>query len=127
METLRARQMRTVLSRMKAVNRGGLPVVIGGDLNSWDSGRTCKPCSVLGSAGYKNAEAAPTRINVRYPTVNHFTRTLRPGRARMDMLWVKGLRKAVRWENVMRVKDGARPSDHNMVVADVRLAGSPPA
>ena len=41
--------------------------------------------------------------------------------SRLDVVAAQGITGAVAWENVMKVTDSARPSDHNMIVADVVL------
>ena len=79
----------------------------------------------LVSAGYYDTVAALTQINVRYTTMNAFARTILASAsgwgARLDVITVKGVTGAARFENVMKVSDANRPSDHNMVMADIRL------
>lgn len=123
LEAARARQAQTAVNRVAALNPPRYPVIIAGDLNTWrshDMGHSA--FDALENAGYVDTLlAADTKVNAQYPTINHFRRTLTPGNARMDAIFVKGLRTALRWKNVMQVTDSTRPSDHNAVVADVRI------
>ena len=68
---------------------------------------------------------AADRIDVRYPTVNHFKRVLRPRSSgigvHLDVVMAKGAKSIKHYENVMDVVDSSRPSDHNMVLADFEL------
>jgi endonuclease/exonuclease/phosphatase family metal-dependent hydrolase len=121
---LRARQAAYVAQRLARLNTQRLPVVFGGDINSWltDRGRYA-PHRALVARGYRDAVAAKTRINVLYPTVNHWKTTLRKTKrgVRLDVIMVRGARGFLRYENKMARVDRSRPSDHNMVLADVRL------
>ncbi len=121
---LRVRQAEAVVSRLARLNRAGLPVVFGGDINSWSTDRSgYAPHRYLRSEGYSDTVSAPTRINHLYPTVNHWRTTLKKTKngVRLDVVMARGARGATRWENKMSVVDRARPSDHNMVLADIRL------
>lgn len=125
-EQLRATQLRAVMSRIAQLNTGGLPVVLAGDLNTYQNNQGGYDAhDALVSAGYYDTAAAVTRINDRYTTMNHFACTLSvPGSgwgSRLDVVAVKGVSGAPRWENLLAKTDCARPSDHNMVVADIRL------
>jgi hypothetical protein len=40
---------------------------------------------------------------------------------RLDYVMIKGSKQVLRYENVMKRVDSSRPSDHNLVVADVVL------
>jgi hypothetical protein len=42
-------------------------------------------------------------------------------RIRLDVVLVKGIKRALRYENVMKRVDSSRPSDHNLVISDVVL------
>jgi exonuclease III len=111
---------------MARVNSSRLPVVFGGDINSWqtDRGRYA-PHRVLVSRGFRDAASARKRINSAYPTVNHWrTRVVAASRGsgnRLDVVMVKRGKGFLRYENKVARVDRARPSDHNMVVADVVL------
>lgn len=124
---LRARQAAAVANVMARVNTQRWPVVFGGDINSWqtDRGRYA-PHRVLVGRGYRDSASASQRVNIAYPTVNHFRRVLtksrsRLGGPRLDVVMVRGARGITRYENKMARVDPARPSDHNLVLADIRL------
>lgn len=129
-ETLRAGQVADILARVNAVNASGLPVVLAGDLNTYQSnvgGYLAHDAFVR--AGYYDTASAVTQVNLRYSTFNHMACTVSIPRvgsfagwgSRIDTVMVRGLRGAVRWENVVVPSQCARASDHNMLVADIRL------
>ena len=125
-ERLRATQAKAVLARLDQLNTSRLPVVLAGDLNTYQNNQGGYDAhDALVAAGYYDTAAAVTQVNARYTTMNHFACTLSvPGSgwgSRLDVVTVKGVWGAPRWENVMSVSDCARPSDHNMVVADIRI------
>jgi endonuclease/exonuclease/phosphatase (EEP) superfamily protein YafD len=111
---------------MARVNRSHRPVVFGGDINSWQSDRSrYAPQRALVGRGYRDAAKASLRVNLAYPTSNQWrTRLPRSARGvgpRLDVVLVKGGRGIRRYENKMTRVDRTRPSDHNMVVADLLL------
>ena len=125
-EALRASQAKAVLARVNQLNTGRLPVVVAGDLNTWQNNKAGYGAhDALVAGGYFDTAAALTQINVRYTTMNAFARTILASAsgwgARLDVITVKGVTGAARFENVMKVTDTNWPSDHNMVVADIRL------
>ena len=123
---LRVRQAAYIASVMARVNTQRLPVVFGGDINSWrtDRGRYA-PFRAFVARGYTCSSSARTALNLAYPTVNHWRVTLRRSKAskapRLDVVMVKGAKSIRRHENVTSRVDRARPSDHNLVVADLGL------
>ncbi|MFP5282594.1 MAG: endonuclease/exonuclease/phosphatase family protein [Actinomycetes bacterium] len=123
---LRARQAAAIANRIAQINGSGLPVVFGGDINAWqtDRGRYA-PHRTLAARGYRCASRASTRVNIAYPTVNHWRGRMKKSSARtaarLDVVMAKGARGFRRYENKMAVVDSARPSDHNLVLADLRL------
>lgn len=125
-EVLRANQVKTVMARLAQLNTAGLPVVLAGDLNTYQNNQGGYDAhDAVVAAGYYDTAAATVQVNRRYTTMNHFSCTLAvPATgwgSRLDVVTVKGVWGAPRWENVMAVTDCNRPSDHNMVVADIRL------
>ena len=125
-EALRASQAKAVLARVNQLNTAHLPVVLAGDLNTWQNNKAGYGAhDALIASGYYDTAAALTQVNVRYTTLNAFARTILANAsgwgARLDVITVKGVTGAARFENVMKVTDTNRPSDHNMVVADIRL------
>ena len=124
-DALRAAQVAAVYNRV-ANAADGKPILFGGDLNSWKTKTgSHAPFNFLRGKGFIDGTVAPSRIDDRYPTVNHWTKTLKanaPGRqVALDVVMAKGATGVSRYENVMLVTDPSRPSDHNMVFADFRL------
>ena len=84
-----------------------------------------RSADALVASGYYDTAAALTQVNVRYTTLNAFARTIPANAsgwgARLDVITVKGVTGAARFEE-RDEGDGHQPaSDHNMVVADIRL------
>lgn len=125
-EQLREGQVESVISRINKLNTGNLPVVVAGDLNGGQNnyGGNRAHDSLVAAGFFDTADAA-SQTRVRYGTYNGFARTVRRPSSgwgnRIDAIMVKGIRSAVKFNNVMRVTQSGRPSDHNMIVADVRL------
>jgi exonuclease III len=71
--------------------------------------------------GFYDTYGAESRINAKYPTINHYKTTLAAKGVRLDYVMVKGTKRVLRYENVMKRVDSSRPSDHNLVVSDVVL------
>jgi predicted extracellular nuclease len=124
---LRVKQVAAIESKITKLNRGRLPVIFGGDLNSWqrdDFGYA--PHDKLVGYGFHDAVAATTRTHYAYPTVNHFDRVLKPtklasGGSRLDVIMVKRVKKFTKWVNKFNNPDSTRPSDHNMVVSNLQI------
>ncbi|CAA9296611.1 MAG: hypothetical protein AVDCRST_MAG48-996 [uncultured Friedmanniella sp.] len=125
-DALRGEQAKTTIAALDKMNTTGDPVILGGDLNTWQNdaaGNTAHENLV--AAGYYDTAAATTQVKANWTTINGFATTLAdPGTgfgARLDALLTQGITGAARFENVFKNPDDLRPSDHNMVVADVRL------
>jgi endonuclease/exonuclease/phosphatase family metal-dependent hydrolase len=128
-DALRAAQVKAAIDGVARENTGNLPVMLGGDLNTWQNNKVGYTAhDTLIQNGFYDTAAAQKHTNLRFTTMNGFTTTLSdPGAgfsSRLDAVLVKGITGAAFWENVMEVTDSTRPSDHNMVLADVRLPGS---
>lgn len=126
LNVFRDAQVEAVVNRIASINTAKRVVVFGGDINSWQSNQGGNGGhDRLIRSGFYDSAAALTRINLQYSTVNHFDTTILPNHdgfgARFDVVMVKGVQGAKRFENVTRRVDSARPSDHNMVVADLVL------
>jgi endonuclease/exonuclease/phosphatase family metal-dependent hydrolase len=125
--TLRKDQAATIASFVDRLNTRHEQVIIASDTNSWQTKSLGNgPHDYLVQHGYYDASAAVTAVNLKYPTANHFQTTLHAsaqGYATqiIDMIFVKGSTGAVRFQNVMKVTDSSRPSDHNLVYADLVL------
>lgn len=125
-EAHRGRQISAVVSGIKRINAMGLPVVVGADLNSWQNNRVADDAhETLAARGYYDTSSALERVNMGYSTINQFEETVNEHPlgvgARLDVVSVSGGRGASRIVNVLKPVDPARPSDHNLVVADVVL------
>ena len=122
---LRGDQVSTVLKAVDKVNTNNLPVTFGGDLNSWQNITVGDaPHDALIDAGFVDSASAAARANIQYATFNGFAVTqkvsgMRFG-SRLDGIYING-GTARSYENVMKVKDTARPSDHNMVLSTLVL------
>jgi hypothetical protein len=125
--SLRAAQARAVAYRIARVNPQNRPVVFGGDVNSWRDDRgNFAPQRALVARGYRDTETTKIRFNHAYSTVNHFKTTMAPSKSKaggvhLDIVLVKGAKSVSRYENKMARVDSTRPSDHNMVLADMQL------
>jgi exonuclease III len=124
--TLRGRQIKAVYSRIAKLNKHHRQVVVAGDINSWQNNRAGNaPHDYLVHHGFYDTAGAQKRIKTQYTTINHFRRVLHPANqgygVRIDVIMVRGAKGARRFENVMKVVDSARPSDHNMIIADLVL------
>lgn len=125
-DALRYRQANYAAGAVAYHNRSKDPVIIGGDFNSWQNNRVgYSPHDRLVRLGYYDTSAATRRVNFRYTTFNGF-KTRIPLSAhgvgvRLDHLYVKRAWGTARYENVMKVTDSLRPSDHNMVLVDTVL------
>lgn len=112
---------------MKKVNTKKYPVVFGADINTWQrdkSGYAGHDAMVAG--GFYDTLAAKVRVNAAFTTSNGFDTTLTTNSSgfgsHLDVVMVKGGKGgADRWVNMMQVKDTDRPSDHNLVYADIRI------
>ncbi|GAA2092215.1 hypothetical protein GCM10009841_01020 [Microlunatus panaciterrae] len=124
-DSLRAAQVRAIYTRVSRL-AGSKPILFGGDLNSWKTKiGSHAPFNYLSSQGFRDSTRASRRIDSRFPTVNHFKTRLkanRPGRqVALDVVMAKGAKKFSTYENVMKVVDSRRSSDHNMVIANLVL------
>ena len=125
-DRLRTAQVQTIVAKIARVNTHRVPVVFGGDINSWQNNRVANgPHDRLVAGKFYDTAAAQSTANLRYSTYNDMTKTMKPSPSgygsRLDVIAVRGLIAAKRFENVMKVRDSARPSDHNMVYADIVL------
>ncbi len=112
----------------------GLPVVLAGDLNSYARRQPRGAQFILGRAGFRDAYQARRKVHGDAATVNVTTihKDPFPDRpftaadpARIDYILVRR-GKPTRYEVFLRLRHGRfddrfRGSDHNMVVAGLRL------
>jgi endonuclease/exonuclease/phosphatase family metal-dependent hydrolase len=120
---LRGAQARAVHLKVNGLQKAGEKIIYAGDFNSWATNRAGDaPREYLIHQGFRDtATAAATRINIKYPTVNHYKTTLAAKRIRLDVVMIKGGKRVLRYENVMKRVDSNRPSDHNLVISDIIL------
>jgi endonuclease/exonuclease/phosphatase family metal-dependent hydrolase len=118
---LRGAQARAVYLKVNGLRKADEKIIYAGDFNSWATNRAGDaPREYLLHQGFQDtAAAAKTRINIKYPTVNHFNTTLSAKPIRLDVVMIKGSKRVLRYENVMKRVDSSRPSDHNLVTSDV--------
>ena len=121
---LRTAQANEVAQQLDVLNTENLPVIVGGDFNTWQTNAVGNGAhDTLVNKGYYDASAAVVRKNFQYKTINDFVLTMTPGSygigVRIDMLMFKGSPGSAYFENVMEVTDSTRPSDHNMILADI--------
>jgi endonuclease/exonuclease/phosphatase family metal-dependent hydrolase len=123
-DSLRATEAQTIVNGLHQINTEGLPVILGGDLNSYQTcpGRNAPHQTLLG-AGFYDTSAAATQVNLEYNSWNQLKTPEVPSNngfgARLDAILTTGMPGADRFEIV---RTGAPyPSDHNLVYADLRL------
>ncbi len=125
-DALRRAQAEAIIPRVARFNRDHAALVVGGDFNSWQNSKVANSAhDRLIALGFYDTSSAVHRVNFSYSTYTAFKATMpaasqRVG-VRLDQLFVKGVTGSQRYENVMKVKDTSRPSDHNLILSDVVL------
>ncbi len=122
---LRGRQMQAIFDELDKINTSHLPVILGGDLNSYQNLTVGDaPHEALYEEGFIDSASARLRANIQYSTYNGFATTQTASGmgygSRLDGIFIQG-GYGKTFENVTKVKDSARPSDHNMVLSTVVL------
>lgn len=125
-DALRKNQVEHVVAEIEKMNPGNLPIVLAGDLNSWQNRLVDNaPHDFLLGRGFVDTFSAAKKTNPQYSTYNKFdTRVKKYGQGfgvRLDYVLVKNGAGVLSWTNVMKPVDSSRASDHNLVVADIRL------
>jgi endonuclease/exonuclease/phosphatase family metal-dependent hydrolase len=135
-DALRKNQINTTTAAVNAANSSAhLPIIIAGDFNSFQNSKVENSShDTLIDQGYYDTSAAVTRANFQYSSINHFDLTVKAGAqgvgSRIDMILVKGAQGSTAHYNVLKVTDSARPSDHNLMLADFApfaAAAAPPS
>lgn len=113
-------------SRIDALNPGGLPVLLGGDLGvSPNASATSGPFRALVGDGYIDMQTAPKRKGDLYGTWNGFRAKAQTNDGRVDYLFTKNTGGPLEYRNLAKVASsgvvGVHGSDHNLVVAKTRL------
>ena len=122
---LRGAQMDKILDTLNGLDSSRVPMILGGDLNSWQNIPTGNaPHDELTAHGFLDSASAEARINLQYSTYNAFAKTQGASgvgfASRLDGIYING-GTASTFENVTKVTDSARPSDHNMIIANLLL------
>lgn len=128
-DDLRAAQMQYVLDRIDALNTAGEPVLLAGDLNTFQNSKSPHGYAahdVLVRHGFYDTFAAASRSGYQYDTENGYGLNAKADLsgvgARIDTIMTRGMAGADSWKHVrFRGPDGAWPSDHDMIVANFRL------
>lgn len=123
---LRAAQVNAIVKAVAKANPKGRKVIFGGDINSWQVSRVGHaPHDALLANGFWDTASASKVIDISYGTSNQFATEMKPNvwgfGTRIDLVMIKGTTGANRFENVLEPVDEARPSDHNLVLADLVL------
>jgi endonuclease/exonuclease/phosphatase family metal-dependent hydrolase len=126
-DKLRGDQARYLVSLINKLNTKKYPVVFGADINTWQSDKSgYSGHNALVAGGFYDTAAARVKINPQFNTSNGFATKLSPSAhgygPHLDVVMVKGAKGgADRWVNVLQNPDPDRPSDHNLVWADIRI------
>jgi len=125
-DKLRKRQVKRVVTQIEKQNRENLPIVLVGDLNTWQNRSTgSRAHDYLVKRGFVDSFAAAKKTNAQYSTYNKWDKRVKKyGQGfgvRLDYVLVKNGAGVLRHRNVMKRVDTKRPSDHNLVIGDLRL------
>lgn len=126
-DTLRRDQVRAIMRAIDAINTTGDPVLMTGDLNSWQSNKHTGslPHRALIAAGYHDGAASTKRTNAQYPTTTGWATTAKASSIgygpRLDYVLAKGVQGSVAYKAHVTKKDATRASDHHLVWAQFRL------
>ena len=116
----RARQAKAILAKLRAINAAGLPVVMMGDLNSYDARASTTPMSLFADAGYLDAEL--TTPETATPTLNTWVKaTSATGSIRFDHIAVSDS-VAVTRTAIENPKLKGPASDHRLLWADLAIS-----
>ncbi len=125
-DKLRGRQAQAIVQKLNKINGQHLPVIVSGDFNSsqTSAGHDAPHHALLGS-GYYDTSAAATQVNLQYNSVNDYAANERPSNygfgSMIDSIMTLHMPGASRFEEVLTGAGAPYPSDHNMIVADLRL------
>ncbi|MDM4761733.1 fibronectin type III domain-containing protein [Galbitalea sp. SE-J8] len=115
----RVRQAKTILARLPSINKHGLPVVLMGDLNSYDARAAVTPMSLFAAAGLVDAELSTPATDT--PTLNTWVKATSPtGSVRFDHIAVSSSVGVNRTE-IENPKLTGPASDHRLLWADVSI------
>ena len=125
-ESLRGRQARSIISTMNRLNTQGLPILVTGDLNSYQNKSAGNaPHDELVGAGFRDSFTATKKKNAEFSTLNDWYTTVKKYDqgfgVRLDYILGQGVGDFTNYVNDMARTDSARGSDHNMVHATAYL------
>lgn len=123
-DDLRRREMEQIIDGVDAKLGAGAPVILGGDTNSSQLRPGERPHDVLMNRGFYDTASTVTHVNAAYGTANAFEyqepKAFSPS-PRIDLIATRGMPGSDRFENVVIKRPDPFPSDHNMIVADLKL------
>lgn len=114
-------------TRMDALNKSRLPVLMGGDTNvSQNLAGTTNPHTVFIKRGWTDMASAPKPAMAAYGAYNGLrTTTTDPTWGRIDYLYTRNLGGPTGYRNIITVSKSRTTSrhgsDHNMIIAQTRL------
>jgi endonuclease/exonuclease/phosphatase family metal-dependent hydrolase len=118
----RVRQAKSILSKLKTINPAGLPIVMMGDLNSYDARADVTPMSLFADAGYVDSELSSPATDT--PTLNTWVKaTSTTGSIRFDHIAVSQSVSVTRTA-IENPKLKGPASDHRLLWADIAIATS---
>lgn len=126
-EQERGRQTNRLIEAIDTIMDDGSPVMIAADLNSHQIiGNGNLPQSRLLAAGFYDTAAAVRTKGLAFGTVNHFEVPRQKASkmgfgARLDVVMTRGMPGADAFWNLRNPPGTSYPSDHNLVLARVRL------
>jgi hypothetical protein len=130
-DALRTKEMQQITTYVNNHFDDGVPVVIGGDTNSSQLRPGERPHDVLMERGYYDSASTVVHVNPNFGTANDYEVPQKPSpfqpSPRIDVIAMRGLTGSDRFENVVIHADQKSdyPSDHNMIVTDLRLPALP--
>ena len=124
LDAIRTEAMRSIVKQVEARNVDGLPVILGGDTNSSQLRTGERPHDVLMEHGFYDTASTVNHVNPEYGTANDFEYQepspfgISP---RIDVIATLGMPGSARFVNEVIKKGDPFPSDHNMILTDLRL------
>ena len=118
-----------LVARIRGVNPGGLPVIVGGDFNSYEQRRYDSPGAVLRGAGLADSFWRAHKWKYgNYNTGNRGSAVPEVGKTwgrHLDQVWAEpGRTQVLKWRNGAQIVDGRYvplPSNHNPVLVRLRV------
>ncbi|RYY51232.1 MAG: hypothetical protein EON53_01680 [Actinomycetales bacterium] len=124
----RRSEMNTLISRMRSINDGGLPIVYAGDFNSGRHRGADSPGSMMRGIGQRDTVDVAKKVENREFNTGHTfsTRPLRSG-AHVDHIFASEEFQVLAWKQLVRMSGSSYASpvltDHNALRATLSLEG----